>query len=114
MPGIGRKGAQKLAAGAEGPARRSPPGAVPASRGAAARRRPGVAGAIHAALVGLGYATQEADDAVGSRGAREARAAAAAARTCAELLRGPPCGRCCAARPCTGPSDEPGGRMTPD
>ena len=61
VPGIGKKGAQKLLHRAQGPARRA----------RRQRRRPSappVTSAwrdqLHAALIGLGYATREADEAV--------------------------------------------------
>ncbi|MEW2456696.1 Holliday junction branch migration protein RuvA [Streptomyces albus] len=63
VPGIGKKGAQKLLLELKDRLG-APSGAVPASRGAAAAGPPGWREQLHAALVGLGYAGREADDAV--------------------------------------------------
>lgn len=63
VPGIGRKGAQKLLLELKDRLGQ-PLGTVPASRGAVAPAAQGWPEQLHAALVGLGYATKEADDAV--------------------------------------------------
>ncbi|MBQ0865602.1 Holliday junction branch migration protein RuvA [Streptomyces smyrnaeus] len=62
VPGIGKKGAQKLLLELKDRLGK-PLGTVPASR-AAARAAAGWQEQLHAALVGLGYAAKEADDAV--------------------------------------------------
>ncbi|MBO8195489.1 Holliday junction branch migration protein RuvA [Streptomyces oryzae] len=63
VPGIGKKGAQKLLLELKDRLGR-PLGTVPASRGAVAAAVPGWQEQLHAALVGLGYAAKEAEDAV--------------------------------------------------
>ncbi|NSC20611.1 Holliday junction branch migration protein RuvA [Streptomyces albus subsp. chlorinus] len=66
VPGIGKKGAQKLLLELKDRLG-EPSGTVPAARGAASPA-PGWKEQLHAALVGLGYATREADDAVAAVG----------------------------------------------
>ncbi|MBO8189138.1 Holliday junction branch migration protein RuvA [Streptomyces spirodelae] len=63
VPGIGKKGAQKLLLELKDRLGK-PLGTVPASRGAAAAAAPGWQEQLNAALVGLGYAAKEAEDAV--------------------------------------------------
>jgi Holliday junction DNA helicase RuvA len=68
VPGIGKKGAQKLLLelrGRLGEPAQAPGAGAAAARGATAARAPGGwHEQLHSALVGLGYATREADEAV--------------------------------------------------
>ena len=62
VPGIGKKGAQKLLL--ELKDRLGEPSAPPAGALGARRQPPAWRDQLHAALIGLGYATREADEAV--------------------------------------------------
>ncbi|MFC4495032.1 Holliday junction branch migration protein RuvA [Streptomyces ovatisporus] len=90
VPGIGKKGAQKLLLELKGRLGEPVPGAggqLPA-RGGTSAAGGGWRGQLHTALVGLGYATREADEAVAAVAPQaEAASAAGAEPPVPQLLR---------------------------
>ncbi|MBL1116695.1 Holliday junction branch migration protein RuvA [Streptomyces sp. 110] len=85
VPGIGKKGAQRLLLELKDRLGEPIASAVPGARSAAA---PGWSDQLHTALVGLGYATREADEAVAAVTPRaEETVAAGGTPQVAQLLR---------------------------
>ncbi|MFE2180774.1 Holliday junction branch migration protein RuvA [Streptomyces sp. NPDC059455] len=85
VPGIGKKGAQRLLLELKDRLGEPIGSAVPGARSAAA---PGWSDQLHTALVGLGYATREADEAVAAVTPRaEETVAAGGTPQVAQLLR---------------------------
>lgn len=85
VPGIGKKGAQRLLLELKDRLGEPLGSAVPSARSAAA---PGWSDQLHTALVGLGYATREADEAVAAVTPQAEEAVAAGGKPqVAQLLR---------------------------